>query len=156
MIHLKDSEKSYWHRYLDTIEESKRPERPFITSSFAGNKDCTDELLGLYLSGKKTAGSSLAEDFLAAGDPLPKVGNFWILLNSRNQPSCILRTINVLTYKFKDVPEQIALLEAEGDLSLEYWRKSHTELYSPFLKSWGINDIEDSTVITEIFEIVYR
>jgi len=58
--------------------------------------------------------------------------------------------------KFKDVPFEIALAEGEGDLSLDYWRRVHTEIYLPHLAGWGISSLDDATVITEFFKIVNR
>lgn len=57
---------------------------------------------------------------------------------------------------FRDVPERIAVAEGEGDLSLDYWRKSHAAHYSPHLEEWGIVDLEGATVVTEHFTLVFR
>lgn len=154
--HLKHAEKIFWKKYLSSLSDLEQPKNPFITASFAGNREVTDKLLSLYLNGKKSAGSSIVEDFLIAGDPLPKVGNYWIFLNSKDEPSCILRTERIMVHKFKDIPLEIAHAEGEGDLSLNYWRQVHTELYSPFLAQWGIKNIEEATVITEFFQIVFK
>lgn len=153
---LKLNEELYWEKYLDTLPEEQWPKNPIVASGYAGNAEITDGLLELYLSGKKVAGSSIVEDFLSAGDPLPQVGKFWIYLNSQAQPSCILRTEKIVINKFKDVPVEIAIAEGEGDLTLNYWRTVHSELYSPYLQSWGINNINDATVITEYFRVVYK
>ncbi len=146
----------YWEKYLETLTKQEHPINPNVEASFAGNKEITDELLQLYLSGRKTAGSSIVEDFMSAGDPLPKVGNYWIFLNSKNEPSCILKTVKIVMNKFRDVPVEIAIAEGEGDMSLEYWRKVHEEIYGPYLSEWGVSNIEEATVITEFFEIIYR
>jgi 5-formyltetrahydrofolate cyclo-ligase len=156
MKKMSSLEIQYWEKYLETLTKQEHPINPKVEASFAGNKEITDELLQLYLSGKKTAGSSILEDFISAGDPLPKVGNYWIFLNSKNEPSCILKTIKIVLNKFRDVTVEIAIAEGEGDLSLEYWRKVHEEIYAPNLSGWGVSNIEEATVITEFFEIIYR
>ncbi len=153
---LKPHELAYWEKYLQTLPKEQRPQDAFVTTGYAGTPEITDQLLELYLSGKKVAGSSIVEDFLSAGDPPPKVGNYWILLNSQAQPGCILRTEKTVINKFKEVPIEIAIAEGEGDLTLEYWKRVHLELYSPFLESWGIDDIDKASVITEFFKIVYQ
>lgn len=153
---LKPAEREYWDLYVSGLPEGERPSAPFVTASYAGTPEITDGLLELYLAGKKTAGSSLVEDFLTAGDPLPAVGNYWIYLNSAGLPSCILRTERIETHNFQEVPARIAMAEGEGDLSLEYWRRVHEELYRPFFKTWGLERIEDATVVTEFFRIVFR
>ncbi len=156
MKNLKQPEELFWLEYLKTTPPGL-PEIPRITASYAGNKLTTDDLLHLYLIDKKTASSSILEDFTSANEPIPKIGDFWIILNSKDEPSCILRTERVVVFnKFKHVTKEIAIAEGEGDLSLEYWRRVHKDFYSPFLKSWGLTDIEDATVITEFFKIVYK
>ena len=156
MDELNATQKAYWNAFLASLPIEERPINPKVSASVAGNKEITDELLELYLSGRKTAGSSVVEDFDTAGDPLPQVGNYWIFLNSADLPSCILKTEKIVFHKFHEVPSEIAVAEGEGDLSLEYWRRVHAELYSPFLNSWGLKSIDDATIVTEFFRIVYR
>jgi uncharacterized protein YhfF len=153
---LKKIEQEFWNRYLQSLSPSFRPVNPRVEASYAGNRSIADGLLVLYLCGRKTAGSSIVEDFISAGDPLPLIGNYWIFLNSKDEPSCILRTERVVFNKFKDVPVEIAIAEGEGDLTLEYWRKVHAELYLPHLSNWGVGNLDDATVVTEFFKIVYK
>lgn len=155
MQNLTEAQQVYWNSYLETLPEGERPKSPDVTASFAGTKEITDELLVLYLEGKKTAGSSVVEDFQSAGDSLPALDDYWIYLNSKEEPSLILRTEKIEINNFLKVPERIAIAEGEGDLSLAYWRKVHSEIYSPYLKSWGLKTIEEATIITEFFKIVY-
>ncbi|NUT18741.1 MAG: ASCH domain-containing protein [Hamadaea sp.] len=156
MRHLNEPELLFWQAYLQTLPPESRPAEPFVEASFAGPRESTDELLSLYLTGRKTAGSSIKEDFIAAGDPLPKVGNFWILLNSREEPGCLLRTEKIVEHKFYDVPPEIAVAEGEGDLSLEHWRRVHRAIYEPHLAEWGLASIADATVLTEYFALVFK
>lgn len=153
---LKQNEQEYWEEYLYSINENDRPKNPTITAGYAGNPEITDDLLNLYLSGKKCAGSSILEDFLTSNDPIPKVGDYWIYLDSKSDPRCILRTEKVVTHKFKEVPIEISIAEGEGDLTLEYWKRVHASLYTPYLKKWGIIDLDSATIITEFFRIVYK
>lgn len=154
MNKLKPNEQRFWDEYLLTLPESQRPENPFVEASYAGNQKITDELIQLYLTGKKAAGSSLVEDFQHAGDPLPKAGNYWIILDSLGQSKCLVKTLKTVIHKFKDVPKEIAIAEGEGDLSLAYWKSAHSQLYAPHLQKWGISDIEQAIVITEFFEVL--
>lgn len=153
---LRDNERAYWERYLATLPPHERSADARVEASFAGSREITDSLLALYLSGRKFAGSSVLEDFQNAGDPLPAVGDHWILLNSRDEPACILRTERVVHNKFLDVPAEIARAEGEEDLSLESWRRIHREFYTPFLKQWSLAHIEDATIVTEFFKLVYK
>lgn len=156
MTSLKSVEQAYWESYLRSIPEQDRPIHPRVIAGHAGNAQITDELLQLYFEGKKWAGSSLVEDFESAGDPLPAVGDYWIVLDSQSQPRCILRTDRVVISKFKDLPEEIAIAEGEGDLSVEYWKRVHGQMYLPHLEKWGVKDLNEARVITEFFTLVYQ
>lgn len=156
MNSLKPHEQLYLESYLKSLPETAIPKNAFVYAGYAGTPDITDELLELYLAGKKSAGSSLVEGFLATGDSLPEIGHYWIYLNSSGKPSCILQTRKIEIYKFKDIPVEVAIAEGEGDLTLAYWRKVHSELYFPYLESWGIKDIDEATVIVEFYDIVFK
>jgi len=151
---LNEKEFDFWNKYLSTLTEP--PIMPNVSANIAGNLYIADQLLGLYLSGKKTAGSSLAKDYEVTGDALPEIGNFWIILDSRKNPRCIVKTVQVETYQFDQVPEEVAVAEGEGDLSLDYWRKAHVHFFTPFLKEWGITNLDKEILITEFFELVYK
>ncbi len=152
---LKANEEQYWQTYLENLQPSESPETLFVTTGYAGGPEITDRLLRLYLEGTKTAGSSLLEDFLTANDPVPQVGNYWICLASDGEPGCILRTMRIETHKFKDIPDQVAIAEGEGDSSVAYWKRVHAELYAPHLKAWGLSQIDEATVITEFFRLSF-
>lgn len=153
---MKPLERAFWNEYLAGIKPARRPRRPVVGAAFAGNRRTTDGLLALYLAGKKSAGSGLVKDYLTAGDPLPKVGDYWIALDSRNRPRCLLKTVRVEMNIFKSLPKRIAVAEGEGDLSIAHWKRVHKKFYSPFLTKWGIENIEDAEVITEHFKLVHR
>ena len=144
----------YWNSYLETLEE--KLDHPDVEAGIAGNQEIADKLLSLYIEGKKTAGSGLVKDYELAGDPLPKVGNYWIILNSKGEPGCIVKTVKVEQYKFNEVPEEVAIAEGEGDLSLDYWQKAQREFFNPYLKDWGVEDLDQEMVVTEFYEVVFK
>jgi 5-formyltetrahydrofolate cyclo-ligase len=146
--------KNYWTEFLKTQERGL--EDAHVESSIAGNKEIADELLELYLQGKKTAGSGLVKDYELAGDDLPKSGQFWIILDSSERPRCIVETVRVEVHKFKDIPVEVAKAEGEGDLSVEYWKKAHRDFFSPYLSDWGISNLDEEDVVTEFYELVYK
>jgi uncharacterized protein YhfF len=154
--HLNDEEQSFFDHYFSKLGDSQKAEISRVTSSIAGDDNSANELLGLYLCGKKSAGSSLLQDFIKAGDRLPEPGHHWIVLDRDRKPKCILKTVRVEIHKFKDIPERIAQAEGEGDLSLAYWRKAHEAFFKPHLERLKIQNIEDADVVTEFFECVHK
>lgn len=154
-MQLAASEQAFWHNYLDS-QHKKTDLEYTVEASPAGNLSITDELISLYLAGKKSAGSGLVEDYQVTGDALPKVGNYWIVLDSHSEPRLILKTVKTEIHPFLQVPEYIAIAEGEGDLSLAHWRAVHAKFYEADLSSWKLKHINDAHVITEFFEIVWK
>lgn len=126
-----------------------------VSAAMPGNKQIADGLVKLYLSGKKTAGSGLVKDYETAGDPLPAVGDFWIVLDSQERPKCIAETVRVEIHPFCEVTEEIAVAEGEGDLSLNYWRSAHKRFFDPYLAKFGISDLDNALVVTEFFNVFF-
>ena len=155
-MNLKPAELAFWNEYVESAHNHLELRDAFVMAGQAGDAEIADILLALYLCGKKSAGSSLLEGFNATGDQLPQVGHHWILLNSRDEPGCILKVVRVALNKFKDVPIEIAVAEGEGDLSLNYWMKEHARFFKPYLAELGITDLNEAIVVTEFFELVYR
>jgi len=153
---LKPQELAYWNLYLATLPEAERKKEYGVEANIAGNLEIADELLALYLNGKKTAASSLLQAYLIASEPLPELGGHWIVLDSKLVPRCIVKTLRTETHKFRDIPEYVAKGEGEGDLSLAYWRKAHIWFFTPYLKEWGVENLEEADVIVEFFEVVYK
>lgn len=51
--------------------------------------------------------------------------------------------------KFKEMTEDLAKLEGEGDLSLEYWKNTHYN----FFKSYNSKFNNEILIVFEIFEV---
>lgn len=77
-----------------------------------GDARNADELLQLYLSGRKTAGSGLVRDYEVAGDPFPAIGEYWILLDRWGAPRCIVKTTRVELRPFAEVGAEVAAAES--------------------------------------------
>lgn len=154
MENLTIDQKEYLQKYLDTLAPNFKVDT--VCASVAGDERNADELLDLYLSGKKHAGSSMLEDFNFCNEPLPKSGDLWIVLDSNDKPKCILKSIRIEQNKFMDVPVEVAIAEGEGDLTLEYWREAHIQFFYPYIHNWGLEFVEDSTIITEYYELVFK
>ena len=114
-----------------------------------------DYLAELVLKGQKTATSS-AFDLYAVGDePLPKENEMSVILDSKENAICIIETTKVEVIPFKEVSENHAYKEGEGDRKLTYWRELHEDLFSKWLHEVGLHFSQDSLVVLEEFRVVY-
>ena len=149
---LNKQQLKYWNSFVSTLKE--KPNKPMVTASIAGHPKIADELLAYYLSGKKSAGSGLVKDYEYSGEELPKVGNYWIILDSQKTPRCIVKTVKVETYTFAHTPKKLAI--AEGETSIEAWRQTHIDFFKPYLEDWGIENLDKEQLVAEYFEVVYK
>jgi uncharacterized protein YhfF len=98
-----------------------------------GTADQADELLGLVLSGTKTATSSLLWSYEAEDEPLPAVGEVSIVCDGQGRPRALLRLTDVTVTDLDDVSERHAFAEGEGDRTLAYWRRAHEDFFRSHL-----------------------
>jgi uncharacterized protein YhfF len=103
-------------------------------------------LFDLVKSGVKTATCYLSsgEDFV----------DKFSILKSNTGEELNLETEAVFELLFDEVTEEMARLEGEGDLSLEYWRKAHFDFFNNELKQCGKSFTNDTKIIFEIFKVV--
>ena len=113
-----------------------------------------DELASLVLAGTKTATAS-AYDAYGPDEPLPQVGDYSVVLDSRGDARCVIRTTRVYLCPYEQVPAEHAWKEGEGDRSLAYWRKAHEAFFTEELAEVGLPFTEDRTVVCEEFTVVF-
>lgn len=122
---------------------------------FCDNEQDANELAELVYDGIKRATASLYMLYNNE-DELPKVGDLSVIINWDGVAKCIIKTINIDIVPFKDVTEEFAATEGEGDKSLAYWKRAHWSYFSREMKELGKEPNEDMLVICEKFEVVYK
>lgn len=110
-----------------------------------------------WLGGKgiKTATCSLLYWYDVEGEDLPKVGQYDIVLNSREEAVAVIRTTQVFVTPFNQVSADHAYQEGEGDRSLAYWRQVHRDFFSRELTEVGVSFSSEMLLVCEVFECVY-
>lgn len=117
--------------------------------------DDPDGLAGLVRAGVKTATASAYPLYALEGEPLPVTGAYSVILDSREDAVCVIRTTRVYVVAFRAVSPEHARREGEGDLSLEHWRAIHRRFFTRELAEAGLAFDEDMPVVCEEFEVVY-
>jgi len=117
--------------------------------------DDPDTLAQLTLNGIKTATASLHLWYGLENEELPKAGDYSVVLDSRDEAVCIIRTARVFVVPFEEVDARQAYKEGEGDRSLAYWRKVHEDFFSGELQEAGMTFDPSMNVVCEEFEKVY-
>lgn len=130
---------------------------PYEAFSFGGpGSAIADPLAQLVMAGKKTATCSAKLLYEVEDEPLPEVGSYSVILDSRNQAQCVIQTTGVVTIPYEEVTEAWARKEGEGDLSLEYWRQAHWSFFEAEFRLVGQVFTPDQELVFEEFQLVYR
>ena len=118
--------------------------------------EAPDELAELVIQGIKTATCSSYDLYQINNEPLPKAGDYGIILNSNEEAVCIIKTIKVYVTDYNQVSSDHAFKEGEGDRSLEYWRMVHESFLTDELASVNRTFDENIKVVCEEFTVVYK
>lgn len=125
---------------------------PYEAWAYGGDADA---LARLTLAGKKTATSSALPLYGLEGAPLPEAGEYSVILDSRKQAVCVIRTERVAVVPYRDVTADHARREGEGDCSLAFWRQVHQAFFTEELARAGMAFRQDLPVVCEEFVKVY-
>jgi uncharacterized protein YhfF len=127
----------------------------FAVVRFGDSENLADELATQVAVGEKRATARLLRDFTELGKPMPKPGDFSVVIDGKSSPRCIVQTLHVDVKTLRDVDESFAWDEGGGDRSLEWWRSAHAR----YFKRQGAREgfaVEDGTeVVLERFEVVW-
>ena len=124
----------------------------YEAGSFA---EAQDKLADLVKQKIKTATCSAYDLYLINHEPLPKAEDFSIILDSKEEAVCIIKTTRVYVTEFNNVSEDHAFKEGEGDRTLSYWRKVHESFLKNELASVNKVFNGNTKVVCEEFEVVY-
>lgn len=142
--------KELWERFT---RENNINDCQYEAWSFGMN---ADHLAELVLTGHKTATASAYVLYDLAGEELPQKDEYSVILDSQDNPVCVIRTVNVEIVPFNLISDKHAFKEGEGDKTLSYWRKVHKEFFSNELKAVGLKFSDDMLVVFEEFEVASR
>lgn len=114
-----------------------------------------DELADLVKRGIKTATCSLYHWYENGEEKLPAEGEYSVILNSKDEAQCIIRTTRVSIVPYCDVSGEHAYMEGEGDRSLTYWKMVHKQVFSEELLQIQKEFTDEMKVVCEEFELLY-
>jgi len=144
---MNERAQDYWNTFW------KEKEKPESVSAwqFGGSPD---ELAQLVVNGVKSATCSGHIFYEIENEALPKVDDYSIVLNGKEEPVCIIRTSEVNVMPMNVVSAGFAYAEGEGDRSYEYWRDVHIEFFTSELKEVGLTFSDDMLLVCEHFELI--
>ncbi len=138
----------YWEDYCKLVNEPNLKYREAF--QFGASPDW---LADLVVEGKKVATTSGLIFYDLDDIEIPKVEEYSIVLNSKDEPVAIIKNTKVEIVPFNEVSEEFALSEGEGDF--EFWWNAHVEFFESNTKEYNIEYREDMLVVCESFKKVF-
>ena len=144
----------FWQEFRESFDGNAPGEDAYQAWSFGDTPEMANELGQLVLDEIKTGTASLAWEYNADNEPIPRAGEYSIVLNGDGDPLCIIETTRVYIEPFNLVDEEQAYAEGEGDRSLAYWRDAHWNYFSRRCEVLGREASEYMPVVCERFRVV--
>ncbi|PID82826.1 MAG: RNA-binding protein [Clostridiales bacterium] len=151
---VKYTEKELWEYFIKKNQKYINLEVP-ESFYFCDNKKDADELAFLVKNKIKKGTSSLFYEYERENEELPKENEMAIVTDYDGNALAIINNVKVELIKFKDVSEELALKEGEGDKTLDYWRRVHIDFFTRILKTYDMKFSEEMLIVFEHFETVF-
>lgn len=118
--------------------------------------DAPNHLAALVIEGVKTGTASAYDLYLDdPEEPLPKAGDYSVILDENEEALCIIQTTETAVVPFDEVSSEHARSEGEGDRSLSYWRSVHEAFFRDELQGTEHQFHSKLPVLTERFALLY-
>lgn len=143
----------YWKEFQAKHPHYREEDQP-KSYYYCDNKRDADECAQLVVQRIKQATSTSVWWFKKFNEELPCPGDLAIITNWDGVPKAVVKTTRVEIVKYKDITPEYAIIEGEGDKSLEYWKDVHWKYYSNEMKEHGEIPSEEMEIVCEYFETI--
>ncbi len=148
------SARSMWGDFLDAHLEYAFVEAPKVIRLHQNDKEAT-RYVQMVAKGIKKAVSHSLLVLQYRKEPLPRIGDFIVLVDGEEKAQCIARTTSVNLRPFFSINEAYAKLDWVGENGLAHWKTEHWERYAQELEPYGRVPRESMIVVCQAFEKVF-
>lgn len=117
-----------------------------------------DSGLAAILAGTKTALTGLLQIYEHAGEPLPRQGDRFAVLDSKGSPAAVIEVTDVRVQPISAVGDDYARAEGRGYADAAQWRSAHEEFFRSKFVAEFLGEVphitDDTLVVTEYFRLV--
>ena len=111
----------------ETIFTENFSELPISEFAFPG--PLRERLISAILDGRKVTTTSLALEYEIGREPLPCAAQRSVVVDSNNQPVCVIETVEVLVVPLGEVGYEHVVDEGEGHATVSDWREVHERFW---------------------------
>ena len=127
----------------------------YVVGSFGDSPQMATELADLVIAGIKRATASLTRDYGEGREPIPKRGDFVMILDGEGRPRFIWRTTEITIKPLSEVDEAFAWDEGEGDRTRDWWLNAHRRYFGRQASREQFEFDDNLLTVFERFEIVW-
>jgi uncharacterized protein YhfF len=127
----------------------------YVVESFGDSPKMATELADLAMAGIKRATASLLRDYRGGREPMPKPGDFVMMLDGEGQPRFIWRTTEIKIKPLSEVDEAFAWDEGEGNRTRDWWLDAHRRYFARQATREGFEMDDEILTVFERFEVVW-
>jgi uncharacterized protein YhfF len=127
----------------------------YVVGSFGDSPEMATELADLAMAGIKRGTVSLARDYGEGREPMPKPGDFVMMLDGERRPRFIWRTTEVTIKPLSQADEAFAWDEGEGDRTRDWWLDAHRRYFARQASREGFDIDDEILTVFERFEVVW-
>ena len=110
-----------------------------------------EKLVNLILHGQKRATAGLLiGDYEMEGEPIEHVGELLAIVDNDGKHVGTMKVTRVEILRFADVPDELALAEAEGDMNAADFRASHLAYWTRV----GETVTDNTLIVTVYFDLM--
>ena len=110
-----------------------------------------EKLVNLILHGNKRATAGLlVGDYESEGESIEHVGELLAIVDNDGKHVGTMKVTRVEVLRFADVPDELALAEAEGDMNASDFRASHLAYWTRV----GETITDDTLIVTVYFDLI--
>jgi uncharacterized protein YhfF len=122
---------------------------------FCDNEKDAQECATLVKTSVKQATSTSKWWFEQHQEELPVIGNLYVICDWYGIAKAIVETTHIEQVPYKDITEEYAAIEGEGDKSLKHWKEIHWAYYTREMEEFGETPNEDMVIICERFKTLF-
>lgn len=145
---------TFWNNFLNKNPDNDRKEVP-VSFYFCDNEKDANECAELVEKGIKQATATSLWWYEKNNEPLPKVGDQYIVTDWNGNPKAIIETTKTKPTPYNKITPEFAESEGEGDKSLEYWNLVHRAYYSREMEPYNEKFNENMIIVCEYFKTIY-
>jgi uncharacterized protein YhfF len=127
----------------------------YVVGSFGDSPEMATELADLAMAGIKRGTVNLARDYGEGREPMPKPGDFVMMLDGERRPRFIWRTTEVTIKPLSQADEAFAWDEGEGDRTRDWWLDAHRRYFARQASREGFDIDDEILTVFERFEVVW-